>query len=57
MFNVCLIEESIVEEIVAENLLDINRYQATDSRRSTNPTQCKQKENYTQGQQSPATEN
>ena len=42
-----LIRETVVEEIVAYNLLDMPRYQVMDSRRSTSPTEYKQKENYT----------
>ena len=42
-----LIRETVIEEIVAQNVLDMPRYQVTDSR-STSPTEYNQKENYTQ---------
>lgn len=42
-----LIRETVIE-IVAQNVLDMPRYQVTDSRRSTSPTEYKQKENYTE---------
>lgn len=56
MSNICFIKETITEKIVAEHFLDINRYQALDSK-YTKTTWCIQKENYTQGHHSQITNN